>query len=157
MSRENRSSCIRDEDQAVTVCIWDIWFLLYLQSMQFVIPMKSLLTLEYRWLQDVFQVPIVIQLTGRHPSVRCGRKCQLMNSILDDEKFLFKHELKPEQTKAFSRLNARDIIACGFDLEKTFIFSDYEFMGGPFYQNVSRVSRQITYNQVKATFGFTES
>jgi tryptophanyl-tRNA synthetase len=89
--------------------------------------------------------------------VKYERKYQLTNTILDDEKFLFKHELKPEQTKAFSRLNARDIIACGFDLEKTFIFSNYEFMGGPFYQNVSRISRQITYNQVKATFGFTES
>ncbi|KAF9052673.1 hypothetical protein BJ165DRAFT_1413116 [Panaeolus papilionaceus] len=91
-----------------------------------------------RWLQDVFQVPIVIQLT-------------------DDEKFLFKHELKPEQTKMFSRLNARDIIACGFDLEKTLIFSDYEYMGGAFYQNVTRIARQITYNQAKATFGFNES
>jgi len=30
-------------------------------------------------------------------------------------------------------------------------------MGGPFYENVSRISRQITYNQVKATFGFNES
>ncbi|KAH9484132.1 tryptophan--tRNA ligase [Psilocybe cubensis] len=91
-----------------------------------------------KWLQDVFNVPIVIQLT-------------------DDEKFLFKHELKPEQTKLFSKQNARDIIACGFDLDRTFIFSNYEFMGGAFYQNVSRISRQITYNQVKATFGFTES
>jgi len=75
----------------------------------------------------------------------------------DDEKFLFKHELKPEQTKLYSRQNAKDIIACGFDLEKTFIFSNYEFMGGMFYQNVSRISRQISYNQVKATFGFNES
>uniref|UniRef100_A0A8H7Y2D4 Tryptophan--tRNA ligase, cytoplasmic n=1 Tax=Psilocybe cubensis TaxID=181762 RepID=A0A8H7Y2D4_PSICU len=75
----------------------------------------------------------------------------------NDEKFLFKHELKPEQTKLFSKQNARDIIACGFDLDRTFIFSNYEFMGGAFYQNVSRISRQITYNQVKATFGFTES
>ncbi|KAF8201635.1 hypothetical protein BJ912DRAFT_843381 [Pholiota molesta] len=91
-----------------------------------------------KWLQDVFQAPIVIQLT-------------------DDEKFLFKHELKPEQTMAFSRQNARDIIACGFDVEKTFIFSNYAYMGGAFYRNVSRISRQITYNQVKATFGFTES
>ncbi|TFK42705.1 tryptophanyl-tRNA synthetase [Crucibulum laeve] len=91
-----------------------------------------------QWLQEVFGVPLVVQLT-------------------DDEKFLFKHELKPEQTKAFSRLNARDIIACGFDINKTFIFSDYEFMGGPFYQNVSKVSRQISYNQAKATFGFNES
>ncbi|KAF9483868.1 tryptophanyl-tRNA synthetase [Pholiota conissans] len=91
-----------------------------------------------KWLQDVFKVPIVIQLT-------------------DDEKFLFKHELKPEQTMAFSRQNARDIIACGFDVEKTFIFSNYAYMGGAFYRNVSKISRQITYNQVKATFGFTES
>lgn len=58
---------------------------------------------------------------------------------------------------AFSRENARDIIACGFDLEKTFIFSNYDYMGGAFYKNVSRISRQITFNQVKATFGFTES
>lgn len=75
----------------------------------------------------------------------------------DDEKFLFKHELKPEQTILFSKQNARDIIACGFDLERTFIFSNYEFMGGAFYRNVSKISRQITYNQVKATFGFNES
>ncbi|EAU88319.1 tryptophanyl-tRNA synthetase [Coprinopsis cinerea okayama7 len=91
-----------------------------------------------KWLQDVFEVPLVIQLT-------------------DDEKFLFKHELKPEQTKQFSRQNAKDIIACGFNLERTFIFSNYEFMGGPFYENVSRISRQITYNQVRATFGFNDS
>jgi tryptophanyl-tRNA synthetase len=91
-----------------------------------------------KWLQDVFEVPIVIQLT-------------------DDEKFLFKHKLKPEQTKSFARQNARDIIACGFDLNRTFIFSDYDYMGGAFYQNVSRISRQIPYNQVKAAFGFNES
>lgn len=70
---------------------------------------------------------------------------------------MFKHELKPEQTKAFAKQNARDIIACGFDLEKTFIFSDFEYMGGAFYENVSKISRQITYSQAKATFGFNES
>jgi len=58
---------------------------------------------------------------------------------------------------AFARENAKDIIACGFDLEKTFIFSDYAYMGGAFYVNVSKIARQITYNQVKATFGFNES
>ncbi|RDB21564.1 Tryptophan--tRNA ligase, cytoplasmic [Hypsizygus marmoreus] len=91
-----------------------------------------------KWMQDVFDVPLVIQLT-------------------DDEKFLFKHELKVEQTQAFARQNARDIIAIGFDLKKTFIFSDYEYMGGSFYKNISKISRQITYSQAKATFGFTES
>ena len=77
--------------------------------------------------------------------------------IVDDEKFLFKHELKPEQTYEFAKRNARDIIAVGFRLEKTFIFSDYDFVGGPFYRNVSKISRQITINQAKATFGFNDS
>jgi tryptophanyl-tRNA synthetase len=91
-----------------------------------------------KWLQDVFGVPLVIQLT-------------------DDEKFLFKHQLTPEQTREFSTQNAKDIIAVGFDLSKTFIFSDFDFVGGAFYKNVVKVSRQISYNQAKATFGFNES
>ncbi|KAH9057536.1 tryptophanyl-tRNA synthetase [Lactarius vividus] len=91
-----------------------------------------------KWLQDVFDVPLVIQLT-------------------DDEKFLFKHELKPEQTHDFALKNAKDIIAVGFKLEKTFIFSDYDYVGGPFYKNVSKISRQITLSQAKATFGFGDS
>lgn len=83
-------------------------------------------------------MPIVIQMT-------------------DDEKFLFKPTLTPEMTQKFTRDNAKDIIACGFDLDKTFIFSNYGYMGGSFYENVSKISRQITYNQAKATFGFNES
>ncbi|KAF9453254.1 tryptophanyl-tRNA synthetase [Macrolepiota fuliginosa MF-IS2] len=91
-----------------------------------------------KWLQDVFECPLVIQLT-------------------DDEKFLFKQQLKPDQTRKFARENAKDIIACEYNLDRTFIFSDYDYMGGPFYENVSRISRQISYNQAKATFGFNES
>lgn len=77
--------------------------------------------------------------------------------LLDDEKFLFKHELKAEQTREFSRSNARDIIAVGFDLKRTFIFSDFDYVGGAFYRNVVKISRQISFNQAKATFGFNES
>ncbi|PWN53578.1 tryptophanyl-tRNA synthetase [Violaceomyces palustris] len=91
-----------------------------------------------KWLQDVFDVPLVIQLT-------------------DDEKFLFKPNLKIEQVKEFSFKNARDIIACGFKLEKTFIFSDLDYVGGPFYHNVVRIARCITANQSKGTFGFNDS
>ena len=81
----------------------------------------------------------------------------IVQGYLDDEKFLFKHELKVEQTRAFAQQNARDIIAVGFNLEKTFIFSDYDYVGGAFYRNVSKISRQITYSQAKATFGFNDS
>jgi len=45
----------------------------------------------------------------------------------------------------------------GFDIKKTFIFSDFEYVGGPFYRNVVKISRQISYNQSKATFGFNDS
>jgi len=91
-----------------------------------------------KWLQEAFGVPLVVQLT-------------------DDEKFLFKHELKPEQTRAFSTQNAKDIIAVGFSSSNTFIFSNYDYVGGAFYRNVSKISRQIPYNQAKATFGFNDS
>ena len=91
-----------------------------------------------KWLQDVFDCPLVIQLT-------------------DDEKFLFKPALKIEQVKDFAFKNARDIIACGFKLEKTFIFSNLDYVGGAFYVNIVRISRMITINQSKGTFGFTDS
>ena len=91
-----------------------------------------------KWLQDVFDVPLVIQLT-------------------DDEKFLFKNTLKIEQVQQFARDNARDIIACGFKLDKTFIFSDLDYVGGAFYHNIVRIARLITVNQSKGTFGFNDS
>jgi tryptophanyl-tRNA synthetase len=95
------------------------------------------LIIPYRWLQEVFDVPLVIMLT-------------------DDEKFLFKPNLSIDDVINFSKQNARDIISVGFDPKKTFIFSDLEYMGGAFYQNVVRVSRCVTANQSKAIFGFDD-
>ncbi|KAI9219655.1 hypothetical protein BC828DRAFT_385598 [Blastocladiella britannica] len=91
-----------------------------------------------KWLQDVFDVPIVIQLT-------------------DDEKFLFKQELTVEQCFKFAQENAKDIIACGFDLNKTFIFSNLNYVGGAFYHNVVRIAKSIPYSQSRGAFGFTET
>ncbi|KAI1322523.1 tryptophanyl-tRNA synthetase [Xylariaceae sp. FL0255] len=92
-----------------------------------------------KWLQDVFDVPLVIMLT-------------------DDEKFLFGDEKRTvDEVKGYSRDNCRDIISIGFDPEKTFIFSDYQFMGGAFYENITRFAKLVTYNQAKATFGFNDS
>lgn len=87
------------------------------------------------WLQKVFNCPLVIQLT-------------------DDEKFLFKQGLSLEDTYKFTMDNAKDVIAVGFIPEKTFIFADTDFVGGAFYRNVVRVSKCITYNQARSTFGF---
>lgn len=88
-----------------------------------------------KYLQDAFKVPLVIQLT-------------------DDEKFLWKN-LTVEESKRLARENAKDIIACGFDIERTFIFSDFSFVGGAFYENMVKVARCVTYNKVVGIFGFT--
>eukprot|EP00045_Choanoeca_perplexa_P007052 m.61966 g.61966 ORF g.61966 m.61966 type:complete len:620 (+) comp13911_c0_seq2:109-1968(+) len=94
-----------------------------------------------KYLQDVFDVPLVIQMT-------------------DDEKFLFKPKLTLDHDPvtgvlALTRENAKDIIACGFNRDKTFIFADTEYMGGEFYKNVVRIQRRVTLNQAQHIFGFT--
>ena len=51
-----------------------------------------------------------------------------MIQLTDDEKFLWK-DLTVEEAHRLAIENARDIIALGFDVDKTFIFSDFEFIG----------------------------
>lgn len=92
-----------------------------------------------KWLQEVFDVPLVIQLT-------------------DDEKFLWK-DLKVEEANKIAYDNAKDIIAIGFDPEKTFIFSDFDYVGQSpqFFRNIVKIQRSVTFNQVKGIFGFGDS
>jgi tryptophanyl-tRNA synthetase len=49
--------------------------------------------------------------------------------------------------------NIQDIIAFGFDLEKTFIFSDIDYIAN-LYPNILRVSKHINFSQIKGIFGF---
>ena len=90
-----------------------------------------------KWLQDTFDVPLVIQLT-------------------DDEKYLWKG-LDMDEAERLAHENAKDIIACGFDVNKTFIFSDIEHMNSHFYRNILKVQNRVTYSQAKAIFGFGDS
>ncbi|KAI0124184.1 hypothetical protein BJ170DRAFT_686551 [Xylariales sp. AK1849] len=91
-----------------------------------------------KWLQDVFDVPLIIMMT-------------------DDEKFLFSEKRTVEEVMGYTRNNVKDIIATGFDPDKTFIFSDYNYMGGAFYRNITRFAKLVTYNTARAVFGFDES
>ncbi|CAL7950058.1 unnamed protein product [Xylocopa violacea] len=92
-----------------------------------------------KWLQDVFHVPLIVQLT-------------------DDEKAIWKN-IKIEDAIKLAYNNAKDIIALGFKLENTFIFSNLEHIGTnpAFYQNMIRIQRSVTFNQVKGIFGFGDS
>ncbi|BBN13871.1 tryptophanyl-tRNA synthetase [Marchantia polymorpha subsp. ruderalis] len=87
-----------------------------------------------KYLQDAFKVPLVIQLT-------------------DDEKCMWK-DITVERSQHLARENAKDIIACGFDISRTFIFSDFDYVGGEFYKNMVRIAKCVTLNQVRGIFGF---
>ncbi|KJY01755.1 tryptophanyl-trna synthetase like protein [Zymoseptoria brevis] len=98
-------------------------------------------------LQEMFDVPLVIMLT-------------------DDEKFLHTRNKNngaktkgtaPEDFLKFAHDNAKDIVALGFDPKKTFIYSDYEFVGGHFYMNISEFGSLVTVNQAQGAFGFNGS
>ncbi|KAG8410803.1 tryptophan--tRNA ligase [Metarhizium acridum] len=92
-----------------------------------------------KWLSDVFEVPLIVMLT-------------------DDEKYLMgKMDRTVEEYEHYARENAKDIIAVGFDPDRTFIFSDYEFMGGDFYKNISRIAKRINRGTADSCFGFNSS
>ncbi len=90
-----------------------------------------------QWLQRVFNVPLVIQLT-------------------DDEKFYWKRYLTLEEAGRLGFENAKDIIACGFDVSKTFIFKDTDYIQH-LYPTVTKIARTVTCNKACGTFGFSDS
>ncbi|CUE76163.1 tryptophanyl-tRNA synthetase, putative [Bodo saltans] len=86
-----------------------------------------------KWLQDTFNVPLVIQIT-------------------DDEKFYFK-DLSIEEVEKLATENIKDIIAMGFNKESTFIFRDFEYVG-TMYRTIARIEKAMTASQVRGCFGF---
>lgn len=90
-----------------------------------------------KYLQDAFDADLYFQMT-------------------DDEKYVFPYNLTLEQTIAYTYDNALDVIACGFDAEKTHIFSDADHIQH-LYKIALKVSKRVTYNTAKAVFGFKDS
>lgn len=90
-----------------------------------------------KWLQDKFKVNLYIEVT-------------------DDEKFLAKQDVSLEETKQWALENIRDIIAVGFDPDRTFIFQDTEYIG-KMYELAIKTAKKLNFSEVKATFGFEGS
>jgi len=87
-----------------------------------------------KYLQEAFDVPLVIQLT-------------------DDEKFLWKKDLSLDQCRKFAINNAKDIIALGFDVKKTFIFANTEYVGN-MYSTILQIEKCVTFSTARGIFGF---
>lgn len=107
-----------------------------------------------KYLQDAFNVPVVIQIT-------------------DDEKFLFKN-LNIDESIYFAKENIKDIIAFGFNPEKTFIFKNVDIYDGiisesaeknrivneglnEFFQKELILSKEISLHEAIKIFGFNQS
>jgi tryptophanyl-tRNA synthetase len=89
-----------------------------------------------KWLQDKFKFNVYIELT-------------------DDEKFLEpKRRLTLEETRKWAYENILDIIAVGFDENRTFIFQDTEYIRN-MYPLAIKIAKKINFSTVKAVFGFT--
>jgi len=81
---------------------------------------------------------------------------ELYFQLTDDEKFLNNPDLALDDTLNYTYENALDIIACGFDPKKTFIFSDMEY-SKTLYNIAIKVAKHITFSTVKSVFGFKSS
>ncbi|CAJ1025983.1 putative tRNA synthetases class I (W and Y) [Leishmania utingensis] len=91
-----------------------------------------------KYLQDVFHLPLVIQIT-------------------DDEKFLFRGvPFEGAVAEEVILNNIKDIIAFGFHPRHTFIFRNTHYMG-ELYPTVLPLQRSMTGNSVKHTLGLTDS
>lgn len=87
-----------------------------------------------KYLQDAFDAILVIQMT-------------------DDEKYYFKENLSLDEANRLTYENAKDIIACGFNPQKTWIFSNLETVGGSLYKNIVLVMKQTSGNMIRGIYG----
>lgn len=86
------------------------------------------------WLQQVFDAIVVFQMA-------------------DDEKYWFKN-MDFDNIYELGFKNARDIIALGFNPDKTFIFSNRDFSRDPHYQKIAfDILKHVNINQIQAIFG----
>lgn len=91
-----------------------------------------------KWLQDVFNCPLVIQIS-------------------DEEKFYFKH-MDFNDVQKLGLENVKDIIACGFNPNKTFIFSNREYRLNvrQFEIFVSTMKSYVSMYTIRKIFGFND-
>lgn len=87
-----------------------------------------------KYLQEALDAIVIIQMT-------------------DDEKYYFKDSLSLDEANRLTRENAKDIIACGFNPQKTWIFSNLETVGGSFYRNIVLIMKHTSGNMIQGIYG----
>ncbi|MFA5745868.1 MAG: tryptophan--tRNA ligase, partial [archaeon] len=80
--------------------------------------------------------------------------CNVYIAMADDEKFAFKEKLTFEEMATISADNFKDISAIDFNTDKTFFFSDIEFIS-KLYPIALKFAKKTTFSTAKGVFGFT--
>jgi tryptophanyl-tRNA synthetase len=81
---------------------------------------------------------------------------RLYFQITDDERFLYHDSFTMSDPQKWAYENALDLIALGFEPEKTRIILDTKSMG-MMYDLALRIAKHVTLSTAKAVFGFQES
>ena len=89
-----------------------------------------------QWLQEKFDVDLWFQFP-------------------DEEKFLFKNNLTLEDTEKWTYENQLDVIALGFNPEKTHFITDTKH-ANLLYKEAIKIAKKINFSTVKAAFGFND-
>ncbi|MEM4412040.1 MAG: tryptophan--tRNA ligase, partial [Thermofilum sp.] len=87
-----------------------------------------------RWFQEKFEVNVYIE-------------------IPDEEKFLAKKADSLDEVAPYAEKDILNIIALGFDENRTFIFKDTEYIGR-MYRAAVLIARHINFSTARAVFGF---
>ncbi len=90
-----------------------------------------------QWLQDKFDAEMWFQFP-------------------DEEKFLYKPELTLEDTEQATYEDMLDVIAVGFNPNKTHFLIDTKH-AGLMYPQAVKVAKKITFSMVKSSFGFNDT
>ncbi|MDO8528946.1 MAG: tryptophan--tRNA ligase [Nanoarchaeota archaeon] len=90
-----------------------------------------------KWLQDKFNAELWFQFP-------------------DEEKFLFKQDLKFDDVQKSLKDNMLDVIAVGFNPKKTYFLVD-TVHANLMYKEACKVAKKITFSMVKASFGLNEN
>jgi tryptophanyl-tRNA synthetase len=81
---------------------------------------------------------------------------KLYFQITDDERFLYHDDFTMMEPQKWAYENALDLIALGFEPDRTRIILDTKSMG-VMYDLALRIAKHVTYSTAKAAFGFQES
>jgi tryptophanyl-tRNA synthetase len=90
-----------------------------------------------KWLQEKFGVHVWFQFP-------------------DEEKYLFNQKSNWDEIQKWTHENMLDVIALGFNPEKTHFLIDTKH-AGIMYPEAVKVAKKIPFNQIKGAFGFTDS